>query len=63
MKPSPVPRPRPPAGVHWSAKAGVALLAAGVLATVWTGEWRWLAVGSVALLVAVVLGAPARADR
>lgn len=55
MNPGPVPHPP---GVHWSAKAGVTLLGAGVLAAVWTAEWRWLVAGAVALLVVVVLGAP-----
>lgn len=45
-------RPLPPLGA-----LAVASLAAGLLAWLWLGEWRWAATGLVALLVLVAASA------
>ncbi len=46
--------PRP---MHPLAAVGLALVAAGVLVWIWTGDWRWAATGAVLLLVLAPVGA------
>jgi len=41
--------------LHPAVAAGFAALAAGVLAWVWLGEWRWALTGFVVLLVSAVV--------
>lgn len=40
--------------------AGVVLLAAGLVAWLWLGDWRWAATGGAALLVCAVVSAVKR---
>jgi hypothetical protein len=46
-------------GVPLALRIGFVLLAAGLTATLWLGEWRWAVTGLVALLVCAVV-VPAR---
>lgn len=45
-----------------TAALGLALLTAGLIAWVWTGEWRWALTGLASLLVTAVF-APAANNR
>lgn len=37
-------------------KVGFTLLVLGVAALMWTGDWRWVVAGALALLLSAVLG-------
>lgn len=45
---------RPPRPIHPGVALGFALLAAGLLAWLWLGDWRWAVTGLTALVVAAV---------
>lgn len=46
---------RPP--LHPAGALGFIALAAGLVAWLWTGEWRWAATGLAILLAAALVGA------
>jgi uncharacterized membrane protein YjjP (DUF1212 family) len=50
-----VTHPRKP--LHPLGAAGLVALAAGLLAWLWLGEWRWAVTGFVVLVVAAGVGA------
>lgn len=56
MKPGPLTSHTPPP-VHPAMAAGVALLALGCLAWLWTADWRYAATGAVLLFLSAVIAA------
>ncbi|MEV6879126.1 hypothetical protein [Amycolatopsis sp. NPDC051128] len=58
MSTKPNPAPAPP-----GLAAGVVLFAAGVLAWLWLGDWRYSATGAVLLVLAVIVGAALKGRR
>lgn len=60
---TPPPARRRDRPVHPAVALGFALLAAGLLAWLWTGEWRHAVTGLVALVVAAVVSGVRRQPR
>jgi hypothetical protein len=55
--------PKPPAKpVPVAVKVGFLLLVAGLAAWLWLGEWRWAAMGVLALLASAVVGSSRKTD-
>lgn len=51
---------KPTQPVTLGVKIGFLLLAAGILAWLFLGDWRYAAAGAVGLVVAAVVGAPSK---
>lgn len=52
-----------PKPVGAGVKVGFVLLAAGLAAWLWLGDWRWAVMGVLALLAGAVVGAPRKEVR
>jgi hypothetical protein len=54
---------RPAQPITLGVKIGFVLLAVGVTAWLFLGDWRYAVAGLIALVVAAVVGAPGKANR